>query len=46
MRPISGQTERVRKLTYSWKNQVAASQSRSVAPRKGAYSTNGRSGSG
>ena len=35
MRPISGQTERVRKLTYTWKNQVVAIQSRSVRTRNG-----------
>ena len=35
MRPISGHTERVRKLSYTRKNQVAPTQSSSVRARNG-----------
>ena len=35
MRPISGQTERVRKLSYTWKNQVAPIQRSIEKSRKG-----------
>jgi hypothetical protein len=44
MRPISGQTERVLKLSYTSKNQAAAIQSSSEKTRNGQWSESGASG--